>query len=74
MKYLQVSFVFTEDLSLKSLVFDCNETGMNSDTELLELLAICLLKSIKANEAELCVQDLLNKHKIIRNNNETNSR
>lgn len=60
MKWLQFSFNLTDDLAIKDVVIDWNDTGLPSDSKLIKMVAIALLKSIKLNEDTLAVQDLLN--------------
>lgn len=49
-----------ENLGLKSVTFDVNETDLPNDSELLKMLATTLLKSIIINKQDVLVQDLLN--------------
>lgn len=59
MKNLTISFEFSDDLGLKKLVFLNNNTGQLSDSKLLKRLAICILKSVELNPADMSTHDLL---------------
>lgn len=50
----------TEDLGIKSVAIDYNDTHLKDDGKLIELIAIALLKGLKANNDSIIVQDLLN--------------
>lgn len=60
MKWIQLSLHLTDDLGIKNVVIDYNDTGLESNSELVRLIAVTLLKSLKLNKDTLAVQDLLN--------------
>lgn len=60
MKKIVLDFYFNERLSLKKVLIDKNETELPSDSDLLEAIARCLLKSIEKNRDSLRLQDLIN--------------
>lgn len=66
MKSVQLTFVIRDDNALHSVVFDNNDTGIPSDSNLLRNLAITLLKSIALNKEDCEIQDVLNQYDIKR--------
>ena len=60
MKHIQLRFVIGNDYSLKSVIFDYNDSGLPSDSALLKNLAMAMLKSLVKNKESIAVQDLLN--------------
>lgn len=69
MKYLTLVLCFEEveeDLGLKSVVIDSNDTGLPSDSKLIEKAAFVMLRSIYKNADDLVIQDLLNELNIKR--------
>lgn len=64
MKYLELGIELSDELALKSIIFHCNETGIEGSARLLRLLAIALLKSIEMNKEDIELQDILFKNGI----------
>jgi hypothetical protein len=61
MKYIQLSIELTDDLALKKIVFLCNDTGLESDSKLVELIGIAFIKSIYLNKDDLELTEMLDK-------------
>jgi hypothetical protein len=59
MKCLTLVLCYNEELALKSVLIDKNETGLTSNSELVKIAAINMLKSFYLNKDDLLVQDLL---------------
>lgn len=59
MGYIQLSIFLTDDLAIKGVTFDHNDTGFKEDGELLESIASTLIATIKAHKDSIVVQDLL---------------
>ena len=60
MKYIQLGIHLTEELGLKSVTIDHNETDLPSDSNLINLVAFALLRSINLNKESVDLQDVLN--------------
>lgn len=60
MKYIQLGIVLTDDLILRSLTFQANDTGLPSNSELALNIAQAIAKSISLNKESVSVQDMLN--------------
>lgn len=60
MKHIKLLYSFTDDLALKEVEFQFNDTGLEDNSDLLKKVSIAMLKSIYHNEDSLAVQDLLN--------------
>jgi hypothetical protein len=60
MKHLEIVFGFTDELGLKSVQFNYNDTGLPEDSELLRRVACALIESLSVNKESLKVQDILN--------------
>lgn len=60
MKLICLWLELTDELGLKSVVIDHNDTGLPSDSELLKKVAWALLKSLHHNHEELTINDLMN--------------
>lgn len=60
MKAITLTFNLTDELGLKSIVFDYNDTGLPENSETLRKIAIATLKAISDNQESCGVQDLLN--------------
>ena len=60
MKYVELGIFLTDDLGIKAVVIDQNETGLPSNSELIEKVCITLLKSLSLNKEDVQLQDLLN--------------
>lgn len=59
MKYIQIGIYLTDDLGIKKVVIDENNTHLPSDSELLKRVSKTILKSLGINEESVKVQDLL---------------
>lgn len=64
MKYINIGITLTDELVLKSVVIYANDTGLESDTNLIRLLSFALLKSLHLNKEDLELQELLRKYGI----------
>jgi len=71
MKHIQLLIHLSEDLVLKSVEIEYNDTGHPDDSKLLEMVAYTLLKALKRNKEDIKVQDLLNELKIERTPNQS---
>lgn len=60
MKTITLTFNISEDLAIKGVQFDFNDTCLPDDSITLYRLALALAVSVKSNEESLGVQDLLN--------------
>lgn len=59
MYLIQLSFQFNDNLVLKSVEIDYNDTGLENNSGTLKRVAITLLKAIEINKDSVAVQDLL---------------
>ena len=59
-KYIDLGFHFTEDLGLKAITFNHNDTHLPDDSKTLELIAIAMLKALHTNKQDMEIQDILN--------------
>lgn len=59
MKNLTISFEFSDEGGLKELTFLNNDLDQLPDSKLLKNLAMCILKTIDANQQDVQVHDLL---------------
>ena len=66
MKYLILTYTISDDLLLKQIDFDYNDTGLSDDTKTLLKISIATIKAILKNEESSAVQDLLNELNIPR--------
>lgn len=57
---IQLMFDIKDDMGLKSITFQYNDTPLPENSETLKSLAITILKSLKLNRDSVMVQDLLN--------------
>ena len=60
MKNIQLSIRLSDDLGVKGITIDYNDTDLESDSELVKRICFTLLKSIELNKEDIMVQDLLN--------------
>jgi hypothetical protein len=60
MKAITLTLNLSDELQLKSIEWLENDTELPETIDTLRGIAVCILKSIKANEDSLKVQDLLN--------------
>ena len=66
MKNIQLSISLSDDLGIKAIVYDYNDTELPSNSETLGNIAIAILKSLHLNKDDLLIQDLLNELDISR--------
>ena len=66
MKHIQITVGLSDDLGIKSITFDYNDTNLPCDSKLIELLSFAMLKSCRINEESVKVQDLLNEVGIVK--------
>ena len=59
MSIIQLTFELSDDLGLKSITFDYNDTKLPSSSETLGNIAIAILRAIEVNKDDLVIQDLL---------------
>ena len=64
MKIIQITFNLTDELGIKSIVIDQNDTGLPNNTDTIENLAFALYKVIKVNRQDLQIQDILHESKL----------
>jgi len=57
--FIQIGVHLNEDLGITSATIDHNTTKLESNSELLRLISIALLKSIYLNKEDLQFQELL---------------
>jgi hypothetical protein len=60
MPYIQLGIFLNDRLGITSVRIDHNDTGLNDDSNLIETVALTLLKSLSLNKESVQVQDLLN--------------
>ena len=60
MKCIRLEIILTDDLGIKSISIDQNETGLPSNSGLIRKVAIAVLQSISLNKESIQVQDMLN--------------
>lgn len=60
MRYIQLGIHLTDDLGIKLVTIDHNDTGLKTDSDLLLQIAFTMLKSLNLNKESVKVQDLLN--------------
>ena len=59
-KFIQLTFGLTDDLGIKSIAYDINETELPSNGETLGMIAMGMIKALHLNKDSVLVQDLLN--------------
>ena len=59
MKYIQLGITLNDDLAIKSAIIYHNDTGLEDDYKLIELVSIALLKSVILNKEDLELRDIL---------------
>ena len=69
MKEIILSINLNDDLAIKSCEIIYNDTGLKSDSELINRVAFALIKSIHVNKDSISVQDLLNETNLKRDEN-----
>jgi hypothetical protein len=60
MKIVKLTFELNDELCLKSVVIDWNETGLKNDSKLIRGIAIAIIKSIASDPTGVELQDLYN--------------
>lgn len=65
-KLISLSLHLTEDLGLRAITFNSNDTSLPNDTKTLERIAFAILQSIYSNRPDLELQDILNQFDIKR--------
>lgn len=60
MKHIKLTIGLTDDLGIKSCAIDYNDTGLQSNSELVKKVAFTLLRSYSMNKEDTALQDLLN--------------
>jgi hypothetical protein len=60
MPYIELGFDLTDELGIKSVLINHNDTELKNDSELLRSISIAILKALESNKESLTVQDLLN--------------
>lgn len=58
--YIQFGIHLNERLGIKSVTIDHNTTDLPSDSQLIKIVAITLLKAIHLNKEDIMLQDLFN--------------
>jgi len=69
LKHVQLTISLSEDLEMKTVSIDYNDTGLPDNSELVKKIAYTLLKSLSINKDDIKVQDLLNELGIERTTN-----
>jgi len=64
MKSIQLSLSITEDLTLKGVTISYNDTGLESNSELIKILGAAIVRAIDLNSDECEIQDMLNNNNI----------
>lgn len=59
LKFITLTFVVDEDLHLKNIQFDENETDLPNNSDTLKAIAIATLKGMYRDKEGIAVQDLL---------------
>lgn len=59
-KYIQLGIHLNDELGIKAVTFDNNDTGLANDSELLKNVAFAIMKAVAINKESVKVQDLLN--------------
>jgi len=59
-KIIQLTFVLTDDLGIKSIAYDVNDTELPSNGQTLGMIAMAMIKALHLNKDSVLVQDLLN--------------
>lgn len=60
MKYIQLGIHLTDELGIKSVTIDHNDTSLPSDSDLIKRVSMTVLKSLILNKEDVIVQDLIN--------------
>lgn len=60
MRMVTLSYVLNEDLGLKSISFDYNDTGLEENSGLLRSIAFATIEALVKNDDSVKVQYLLN--------------
>lgn len=60
MKHIKLTIGLTDELGIKSVTIDYNDTELKSNSELVQRVAFTLLKAYSLNKDDMKLQDLLN--------------
>lgn len=60
MKQIQLTFTMSDELFLKSVTIDQNDTGLKNDSELILKVCSAIIRSFMNNKDSLAVQDMFN--------------
>lgn len=60
MKYIQIGINLTDDLGIKSVSIDHNDTLIPSDSKLIFKIGEALIRSVIQNKESVAIQDILN--------------
>jgi len=66
MKYIQITLLVSDEMHLKSIQFDENETELPNDSNTLKLLAEAMLRGLNKDKECIAIQDVLNELNIPR--------
>jgi hypothetical protein len=66
MKTITISIGLTDELGIKVVTIDQNDTHLPENSTLIKMVCVGILKSLKASEDSVAVQDLLSELKIKR--------
>ena len=59
MPYIQLGINLNDQLGIKSVIVEHNDTGFADDSKLIEMVATALLKGLRMNKDSIQVQELL---------------
>lgn len=59
-KYIELTVVLNDDLGITDVVIGYNDTGLPSDSKLIKMTALTILKSLNANKEDVEITDTLN--------------
>lgn len=59
MKYVELGIYLTDDLGIESVSINHNDTHLKSDSKLIKIAALALVKASQVNKETLEIQDLL---------------
>lgn len=71
MKAIELHITLNDQLGITGVIINYNDTGLPSDSNLIKLTAVALLKALRTNADDVAVQDLLNELNIKRTPNDT---
>lgn len=59
MKHIELDIVLTDDLGIKAVVFNRNDTELPNDSKLLSMIGVALIRSVHLNRESMEIQDTL---------------